>query len=103
MNRACTCPGEDHPGPNTSKGRGVPEIDILEAERNKTTPSVGQVVSQSAQFAPFSHDYTYANDSNSWWIYNDSLTRPNTYKSVLLSVSSESSLLTTFFFRGSAM
>lgn len=25
---ACTCPGSDHPGPSTSKGRGVPEIDM---------------------------------------------------------------------------
>lgn len=25
---ACTCPGEDHPGPNTGSGRGVPEVDM---------------------------------------------------------------------------
>jgi len=77
---ACTCSGEDHPGPSNSKGRGVPEIDILEAERNKTTNALGQVVSQSAQFAPFSHDYTYANDSTAWWVYDPSITRPNDYK-----------------------
>lgn len=28
---ACTCPGEDHPGPNVNVGRGVPEVDALEA------------------------------------------------------------------------
>lgn len=25
---ACTCPGEDHPGPSTGSGRGVPEVDM---------------------------------------------------------------------------
>ena len=48
---ACTCPGEEHPDPDNSKERGIPEIDILEAEANKTS-GVGQVVSQSAPFAP---------------------------------------------------
>lgn len=24
---ACTCPGEDHPGPNVQTGRGAPEIE----------------------------------------------------------------------------
>lgn len=77
---ACTCPGEDHPGPNTGRGRGVPEIDILEAERNKTQGALGQVVSQSAQFAPFTHDYNYTNDSTAWWIYDPSITHANDYK-----------------------
>ena len=39
---ACTCPGEEHPGPDNSKGRGVPEIDILETEASKTS-GVGQL------------------------------------------------------------
>ncbi|KAI0659067.1 beta-glucan synthesis-associated [Cubamyces menziesii] len=78
---ACTCPNEDHPGPSNSVGRGVPEIDILEAEKNKAEGGVGQVVSQSAQFAPFTHDYLYLNDTqDEWWIYDDTITRPNTYK-----------------------
>ncbi|KAH9896744.1 beta-glucan synthesis-associated [Cubamyces lactineus] len=78
---ACTCPNEDHPGPSTNVGRGVPEIDILEAERNKEAGGEGQVVSQSAQFAPFTHDYLYLNDTqDEWWIYDDTITRPNTYK-----------------------
>ncbi|CDO74392.1 Glycoside Hydrolase Family 16 protein [Trametes cinnabarina] len=77
---ACTCPSEEHPGPSTSVGRGVPEIDILEAEKNKATGGVGQVVSQSAQFAPFTHDYLYGNETqDEWWIYDPSITRPNTY------------------------
>ncbi|KAI0071689.1 beta-glucan synthesis-associated [Panus rudis PR-1116 ss-1] len=78
---ACTCPNEDHPGPTNSKGRGAPEIDILEVERNKTDGSVGQVVSQSAQFAPFTHDYLYKNDTqDAWWIYTPDLTHANDYK-----------------------
>jgi hypothetical protein len=27
---ACTCKGEDHPGPVNTKGRGAPEIDAIE-------------------------------------------------------------------------
>ncbi|EIW55856.1 beta-glucan synthesis-associated [Trametes versicolor FP-101664 SS1] len=78
---ACTCPGEEHPGPSNNVGRGVPEIDILEAEKNKTDGGVGQVVSQSAQFAPFTHDYLYTNDTqDAWWIYDSSRSRANTYK-----------------------
>jgi hypothetical protein len=34
----------------------------------------GGVVSQSAQFAPFSHDYVYANDTtNEWEVFNMSI------------------------------
>ncbi len=29
---ACTCPGEDHPGPNVRVSRSAPEIDALEAQ-----------------------------------------------------------------------
>lgn len=63
------------------KGRGAPEIDIFEAERNKTSGSVGQVVSQSAQFAPFSHDYVFNTDTlDEWTIYNASITHANDYR-----------------------
>lgn len=79
--RACTCPNEDHPGPKVGKGRGAPEIDILEVEKNKTANSLGQIVSQSAQFAPFTHDYLYKNDTqDAWWIYTPELTRANDYR-----------------------
>jgi len=79
---ACTCPGEDHPGPSNDKGRGAPEIDVLEAEHNKL--GTGGVVSQSAQFAPFSHDYVYTNDtSDKWEVFNTNSSRPNTYKYAL--------------------
>ncbi|KAF8987327.1 beta-glucan synthesis-associated [Cyathus striatus] len=77
---ACSCPNSDHPGPSTDKGRGAPEIDIFEAEKDKEADH-GQVASLSSQFAPFSHDYVYPNDTqDEWWIYNTSSTRPNTYK-----------------------
>jgi len=76
---ACTCPGYDHPGPSNNKGRGAPEIDILEAEHNKQ--GSGGVVSQSAQFAPFAHDYVYLNDTSAeWMVYNSSISWPNTYR-----------------------
>lgn len=84
---ACTCPGGDHPGPSTSTGRGAPEIDVLEAEKDKVA-TTGQVASQSAQFAPFTQDYDYGNSTAAeWQIWNAALTRPNTYKGSAVCVS----------------
>ncbi|KAH8096775.1 beta-glucan synthesis-associated [Cristinia sonorae] len=78
---SCTCPGEEHPGPSVRKGRGAPEIDIFEAEKNKASGAVGQVVSQSAQFAPFSHDYVFNTDTeDAWKIYDPTITRNNGYR-----------------------
>jgi hypothetical protein len=78
--RSCTCSGEDHPGPFPSKGRGAPEIDVFEAERNKTGGR-GGIVSQSAQFAPFTHDYLYDSSTpDRHTIYNPEITVPNNYK-----------------------
>ena len=80
-NRACTCPGEEHPGPTNSKGRGAPEIDIFEASRDKSRPPIGGTVSQSAQFAPFTHDYLYLNESTEYWEnFNAPGTRPNAFR-----------------------
>ncbi|KAJ7229413.1 beta-glucan synthesis-associated protein-domain-containing protein [Mycena haematopus] len=77
---ACSCPGSDHPGPDVSVGRGAPEIDILEAEKDKVNAE-GQVVSQSAQFAPFTANYQYNNaTADEFTVYNPAITRPNTYK-----------------------
>jgi len=76
---ACTCSGEDHPGPSVLVGRGAPEIDVLEAEKDKML--AGQVVSQSVQVAPFTHDYDYANDTAAEFLLNASTpTRANVYK-----------------------
>lgn len=78
-NSACSCPDADHPGPVYNKGRGAPELDIFEAEKDKDN-GVGQVVSQSAQFAPFTHDYLYDNSTtDNHQISDPSRTRPNSY------------------------
>jgi len=71
-----TCPKEDHPRLSTSKGRCKPEIDPIEAERNKYGNR--QVTSQSAQLA---QDYLYPNATrNEWDLYSMALTTPNTYE-----------------------
>ncbi len=46
---ACTCPGEDHPGPSNNVGRSSPEIDIFETQ---VLNGHGHA-SQSFQIAPF--------------------------------------------------
>ena len=80
---ACTCQVDaaEHPGPNINTGRGAPEIDILEAEKDKTGREGGSV-SQSAQFAPFSENYNF--DQTQTTIYNTTITNLNTYKCVLV-------------------
>lgn len=75
---ACTCPGSDHPGPSTNKGRGVPEIDILEAQVD-TSLMRGQV-SQSFQTAPYNYLYQFTNSSPSATMYDTSKTSFNTYQ-----------------------
>lgn len=60
---SCSCPNSEHPGPIVDgryRGRGAPELDVFEAEIDKST-NLGHVVSQSAQFAPFSADYNFYN------------------------------------------
>jgi len=76
---ACSCPGSDHPGLTVSRGRGAPEIDVFEAEKDKDVVD-GHVVSQSAQFAPYSHDYVYYNDSGQWTNFDPTRTRANSYR-----------------------
>lgn len=75
---ACTCKGETHPGPNNKKGRGAPEIDILEAQvdwRGYGTAS------QSIQIAPFDYQWTWDNTSSAGMeIYNNSRTVLNLWK-----------------------
>ncbi|KAG7100303.1 hypothetical protein E1B28_002078 [Marasmius oreades] len=79
---ACTCPNSDHPGPwgnfggtQRYRGRGAPEIDIIEIQHNDVAP--GNVASQSAQFAPFTHQYLV--DKAGYTIYDPSITHPNGY------------------------
>lgn len=75
---ACTCPGSDHPGPDVSRGRGAPEIDIIEAQIN-TALRHGEV-SQSLQVAPFNYAYEFVNSTPATTVYNDDTTFINTYK-----------------------
>lgn len=59
---ACTCAGEDHPGPilpdGSFRGRSAPEIDVFEAQVDGT---LGLTVSQSMQTAPFNMYYNLTN------------------------------------------
>lgn len=77
---ACSCPGSDHPGPRHDVGRGAPELDIFEASIDKQT-NLGGTVSQSAQFAPFSHDYSYRNETEDLWRnFSPERTRANAFR-----------------------
>ncbi|KAF8599626.1 glycoside hydrolase family 16 protein [Ceratobasidium sp. AG-I] len=76
---ACTCPNTpatEHPGPDFNVGRGAPEIDALEAQKNKQGD--GGRVSQSAQFAPFSYNYTF--DMSAITVADPSVTFLNDYR-----------------------
>ena len=75
---ACTCPGEDHPGP-PGKGRGSPEIDILEAQIEIEGVRRG-VASQSFQMAPFNANYEFGIGPGDIEIYDPLDTKLNTYK-----------------------
>ncbi|OWZ69788.1 hypothetical protein AYX14_04840 [Cryptococcus neoformans] len=74
---ACTCPGEDHPGPVNTKGRAAPEIDIVEAQII-VAESRGEV-SQSFQVAPYDDRYQSDNSSKNFKHYDTDLTYWNTY------------------------
>ncbi|KAJ7505511.1 glycoside hydrolase family 16 protein [Mycena galericulata] len=76
---ACTCPGGDHPGPDVSVGRGVPEIDILEAQVDVSQPGFRGQVSQSFQIAPFNYEWEYTNTTPATTIVDPSLTFFNSY------------------------
>ena len=70
---SCTCPGEDHPTPG--KGRGAPEIDVLEGSANGAS-KMG-IVTQSLQVAPF--DIWWRPNYDFMAITNDNITSMNTY------------------------
>ncbi|KAJ7606550.1 glycoside hydrolase family 16 protein [Mycena polygramma] len=78
---ACTCPGSDHPGPSTNIGRGVPEIDIIEAlvEIDGTAPIFRGQVSQSYQAAPYNAQRQFNNASSVTPIQNATATKFNHY------------------------
>nr|CDI53898.1 related to KRE6-glucan synthase subunit [Melanopsichium pennsylvanicum 4] len=63
---ACTCPGEDHPGPSNNVGRSSPEIDIFEAQVHNGHGAV----SQSFQIAPFDANYTWSQNPDVAILHN---------------------------------
>ncbi|KAI5481391.1 glycoside hydrolase family 16 protein [Pseudohyphozyma bogoriensis] len=77
---ACTCSGEDHPGPNVGVGRGAPEVDIIEAQSSWSSKGYFGAASQSFQVAPFDANYDYGNSSADVTIYAASKTELNSYK-----------------------
>lgn len=74
---ACTCKGEDHPGPwlsgqNRYRGRSAPEIDIIEAAvEPDANGDMKGTVSQSAQFAPYDAQYHWHNKSDADFKFYD--------------------------------
>nr|XP_019000894.1 glucosidase [Kwoniella mangroviensis CBS 8507]OCF64355.1 glucosidase [Kwoniella mangroviensis CBS 8507] len=74
---ACTCKGEDHPGPDESYGRGAPEVDVLEGQIDLSV-NLGEL-SQSFQVAPFDEAYQWLNSSKGAEIYDDDITKFNSY------------------------
>jgi beta-glucanase (GH16 family) len=73
---SCNCPGYDHPGPE-GVGRGAVEIDMIEAQMDLTVQR--GMVSQSAQVAPYDDYYQFDNSTDAAIIYDDEVTRYNTY------------------------
>lgn len=67
---ACTCKGEDHPGPDVSVGRSGPEIDVIEAQYGYGPGGTIGSVSQSVQIAPMDAGYAWTNDSSGMHITN---------------------------------
>ncbi|PPQ63460.1 hypothetical protein CVT24_004992 [Panaeolus cyanescens] len=76
---ACTCAGQDHPGPirpdGTYVGRAAPEIDVLEAIVDN---GVGHA-SLSTQWAPYNAGYIWDNSTENMIIYDAPNTVFNTF------------------------
>lgn len=76
---ACTCSGEDHPNPGTS--RTAPEIDALEASVAYLDPPVGAAIgsaSQSFQVGPF--DLLWRPNTDYMEVYDPSISAMNGYQ-----------------------
>ncbi|KAN0061135.1 beta-glucan synthesis-associated protein [Thecaphora frezii] len=71
---ACTCPGEDHPGPSVDVGRSAPELDVFEIYAGGGTG----VASQSLQTAPFDAMHRWKNWDDASIIHHK-LTTYNSY------------------------
>ncbi|KAH8825050.1 glycoside hydrolase family 16 protein [Flagelloscypha sp. PMI_526] len=84
------------PGQRLSACRGVPEIDILEAQID-TTVMHGQA-SQSFQIAPYNMNYQFVNHTPSSTIYDTTKTQFNTYLGSVYQQADEGYI--TWFYNG---
>ncbi|KAF2768172.1 beta-glucan synthesis-associated [Teratosphaeria nubilosa] len=76
---ACTCEGQDHPTPGTS--RSAPEIDALEASVRYLVPPIGAAIgtaSQSYQIGPF--DLLWRPNTEWIEVYDYSTSQMNAYQ-----------------------
>ncbi|KAK0543449.1 beta-glucan synthesis-associated protein [Tilletia horrida] len=77
---ACTCPGEDHPGPNVNVGRSAAELDVIESQIQFHHNQFHSYASQSMQTAPFDAGYFWHNETDvDYHIYNDTISTINNY------------------------
>ncbi|KPV74637.1 glycoside hydrolase family 16 protein [Rhodotorula graminis WP1] len=79
---ACTCEGEDHPGPSVNVGRGAPEIDVTGASQSRSTRARRAIVAHlfpSSQFAPMDAGYAWKNETPHFTIYNDTRSVQNLF------------------------
>ncbi|SNX87331.1 related to KRE6 - glucan synthase subunit [Melanopsichium pennsylvanicum] len=81
---ACTCAGEDHPGPTDSSGnyvgRSAPEIDVIEAQVGN---GIGGV-SQSGQWMPANYRYELINTTGTEYEFFQSSAQLNSYQGNVL-------------------
>ncbi|PWZ01720.1 LOW QUALITY PROTEIN: SKN1-domain-containing protein [Testicularia cyperi] len=74
---ACTCPGEDHPGPKDSDGnfvgRSAPEIDVFEAQ-------VGNGIGGSGQWMPANYGYELINTTGTEYEFFQPSAQLNSYQ-----------------------
>ncbi|KAK0555415.1 beta-glucan synthesis-associated protein [Tilletia horrida] len=75
---SCTCPGQDHPGPNVNTGRAAPELDVFEV----TQQGKHSYASQTYQIAPFDSAQQWKNVTEGGLnaVLYDTTTRINNYK-----------------------
>lgn len=85
---ACTCPGDDHPGPQnadgTYRGRSAPEIDMFEAQ---VDGNEGGTLSLSCQFMPSNTGYYLLNatgDEYTTNLVNGERVKLNSYRGSVL-------------------
>ncbi|KAJ1034868.1 hypothetical protein NDA18_000476 [Ustilago nuda] len=101
---ACTCPGEDHPGPKDSNGnfvgRAAPEIDVIEAQVGNGRGGV----SQSGQWMPANYGYQLINTTGTEYEFFQPTVKLNEYQGNVLQQSASGvadTLQTAYQYSGS--